>query len=68
MKRFFSPKNPLEYSDFKHSQLKEYREQERELSATFLNNQEYEIDEIQKPVFQNPAEKYLNESMKKMNH
>jgi len=27
------------------------------------------MDEIQKPVFQNPAvEKYLNESMKKMNH
>jgi len=65
-KKVFPPKDQLECSDFKHSQLEECKQQERKLFATFPKDQKYEINEIQKPVFQNPAvEKYLNESMKK---
>lgn len=59
------PSDRLEYLNFKHSHLEECKELERELPATFPSVREYEIDEIQKPVFQNPAvEKYQKESMR----
>lgn len=58
----FPSKNQLGYSDAKHPQLDKYKEHQK-LSVT---NSRYQTDEIQKPIFQNPAvEKYLNESMKK---
>lgn len=58
----FSSKKPLGHSGNKHPQLDKYEEHQI-LSVT---NSKYQTDEIQKPIFQNPAvEKYLNESMKK---
>lgn len=64
--KIFPPKSQSECLDFKHPQLEECKEQERKLFTTFSKDQKYEIDEIQKPIFQNPAvDKYLNESMKK---
>lgn len=56
-------KNQLEYA--KHPQLDKcsVSDKHQKLPIANLKNQ---TDEIQKPIFQNPAvEKYLNESMKK---
>lgn len=59
----FPQKNQSGHPDFKHPQLDKCKDNDQKLSVT---NSKYQTDEIQKPIFQNPAvEKYLNESMKK---
>lgn len=59
-------KNQLKYSNVKYSQLNECSVSDKEHQKLPIANSKYQTDEIQKPIFQNPAvEKYLNESMRK---
>lgn len=59
-------KNQLEYLNVKHPQLDKRSGSDKEHQKLPIANSKYQTDEIQKPIFQNPAvEKYLNESMKK---
>lgn len=61
-----SSKNQLEYSNVKYPQLDKRSESDKEHQKLPIVNSKNQTDELQKPIFQNPAvEKYLNESMKK---